>query len=146
MVITLDRDLPVSAAPATVEAPAFAELRPAYCLLGAPLAAVIAGPALVIAATDGPSPVEVVRPILVTLWAAAGLLLGVRRRRDRLAPIVICGTLVGAIGTLTAAMTAHGELNGSPRRWRATSPCASSAALLPVIASTSFSDSPKVGW
>ena len=40
-----------------------------------PLAGVIAGVALAIAAADGPS-ARIVRPILVVLWAAAGLLLG----------------------------------------------------------------------
>jgi signal transduction histidine kinase len=133
MVITLDRDLPTSAAPATVEAPAFAELRPAYCMLGAPLAVVIAGASAAIAASDGPAPVEVVRPVLVTLWAVAGLLLGVRRRSDRLAPIVIGGTLVGATGTLTAAMTAHGELSGAGALTCDVA-VRLSAALLPVIA------------
>ena len=82
MVIALDRDVPATASAAAAGAPTtFAELRPAYCLLGAPLAGVIAGVALAIAAADGPSAVEVVRPILVVLWAAAGLLLGLRRRR-----------------------------------------------------------------
>ena len=131
--ITLDRDLSASAAPATVEVPALADLRPAYCLLGAPLAVVIAGASAAIATSDGPAPVEVVRPVLVTLWAVAGLLLGVRRRSDRLAPIVIGGTLVGAIGTLAAAMTAHGKHSGA-----AALTCdvavRLSAALLPVIA------------
>ena len=62
MVIALDRDVPATASAAAAGAPTtFAELRPAYCLLGAPLAAVIAGVALAIAAADGPSAVEVVR-------------------------------------------------------------------------------------
>ncbi len=113
MVIALDRDVPAPASPATAGASTFAELRPAYCLLGAPLAAVIAGAALAIAAADGPSAVEIVRPILVVLWAAAGLLLGLRRRRERLAPIVLGGALVGAVGTLAAAMLAHRALDGS---------------------------------
>src|SRR6187431_109597 len=78
MVIALDRDAPVSAA--TTSPSAFAEVRPAYCLLGASLATALAGAGLVTSAVDGPSAVEIVRPILVVLWAAAGLLLGLRRR------------------------------------------------------------------
>ena len=82
---------PTATTPAAAATPTFAELRPAYCLLAAPLAVILAGAALVIAVTDGPTPVEIVRPILVVLWAIAGLLLGLRRRHDRLAPIVLGG-------------------------------------------------------
>ena len=80
MVIALDRDVPATASAAAAGAPTtFAELRPAY-LLGAPLAAVIAGVARHRCGRRAVG-VEVVRPILVVLWAAAGLLLGLRRRR-----------------------------------------------------------------
>ena len=116
MVIALDRDAPAPAAPAPAGASPFAELRPAYCLLGAPLAVVVAGAALIIAAADGgASAVEIVRPVLVVLWAAAGLLLGLRRRRDRLAPIVLGGAVVGAFGTLAAATIEHRSLDGDGR-------------------------------
>jgi signal transduction histidine kinase len=134
MVIALDRDVPATASPAAAGASTtFAELRPAYCLLGAPLAGVIAGVALAIVAADGPSAVEVVRPILVVLWAAAGLLLGLRRRRERLAPIVLGGALLGAVGTLAAAMLAHRALDGSAElAWDVALRFA--AALLPAVA------------
>ena len=134
MVIALDRDPPGTASPAAADASTtFAELRPAYCLLGAPLAGVIAGVALAIAAADGPSAVEIVRQILVVLWAAAGLLLGLRRRRERLAPIVLGGALLGAIGTLAAAMLAHRALDGSAElAWDVALRFA--AALLPAVA------------
>ena len=133
MVIALDRDVPVPTSPASAGASTFAELRPAYCLLGAPLAGIIAGAALVVAAADGPSAVEIVRPILVVLWATAGLLLGLRRRRARLAPIVLGGALLGAVGTLAAAMLAHQALDGSAElAWDVALRFA--AALLPAVA------------
>ncbi len=131
MVIALDRDLPMS--PAAAGTPAFAELRPAYCLLAAPLAIALAAAGLVIAALDGPTAVEIVRPILVVLWASAGLLLGLRRRRDRLAPIVLGGAIVGAIGTLAAATLADPAIDGSTAlAWDIA--LRFSAALLPAIA------------
>ena len=37
MVIALDRDVPATASPAAAGASTHAELRPAYCLLGAPM-------------------------------------------------------------------------------------------------------------
>ena len=76
-------------APAAGQAPTFAPLRPAYCLLVAPVAVVLALAGLVVAAGDDPLPVELVRPFVVALWALAGLALGIRRRHDRLAPIVL---------------------------------------------------------
>jgi signal transduction histidine kinase len=132
VIAALDRDVPVPAASAT-GASAFAELRPAYCLLCAPVAGIIAAAALAIATADGASPVEVVRPILVVLWASAGLLLGLRRRRDRLAPIVLGGAITGALGTLAAAMIAHRALDGAAAlAWDVTLRFA--AALLPAVA------------
>ena len=131
MVITLDRDAQVSAAPTSPSA--FAELRPAYCLLGASLATALAGAGLVTSAVDGPSAVEIVRPILVVLWAAAGLLLGLRRRHERLAPIVLGGAIVGSVGTLAAAVIAHRSLDASAAAaWDTTLRLA--AGSLPAIA------------
>ena len=95
--------------PAAPGSSAVAGLRPGYCLLGALVATVIAVGSLVVAAAD-PSPVEIVRPVLVALWAVAGVLLGLRRQRDRLAPIVIAGSIVASVGTLAAAMLAHRSL------------------------------------
>ena len=132
--ILLDRDRAATAAPTAADASTtVSELRPAYCLLGAPLAGVIAGVALAIAAADGPSAEEIVRPILVVLWAGAGLLLGLRRRRERLAPIVLGGAIVGAVGTLAAAMLAHRDLDGSAQlAWDVALRFAT--ALLPAVA------------
>ena len=131
MVITLDRDAQVSAA--TTSPSAFAELHPAYCLLGASLATALAGAGLVTSAVDGPSAVEIVRPILVVLWAAAGLLLGLRRRHERLAPIVLGGAIVGSVGTLAAAVIAHRSLDASAAAaWDTTLRLA--AGSLPAIA------------
>ena len=131
--IALDRDTPATASPTAADAATFAELGPAYCLLGAPLAVALASIGLVIAVVDGPTAVEIVRPILVVLWASAGLLLGLRRRRDRLAPIVLGGAIVGAIGTLAAATLADPAIDGSTAlAWDVA--LRFSAALLPAIA------------
>ena len=110
----------------------FAELRPAYCLLAAPLAVILAGAALAIAVTDGPAPVEIVRPALVVLWAIAGLLLGLRRRHDRLAPIVLGGSIVAAIGTLAAATIVHRPGGALESQWEVA--LRLSAAMLPAVA------------
>ena len=119
-----------SVAPST---PAFAPLRPAYCLLVAPVAVALALAGLAVAASDEASALELVRPFVVALWAVAGLALGVRRRHDRLAPIVLAGAVVGGAGTLAAAMVEHRSLDGVVAvGWdlalRAT------AALLPAVA------------
>ncbi len=118
--------------PATPGSSAVAELRPGYCLLGALVATVIAVGSLVVAAAD-PSPVEIVRPVLVALWAAAGVLLGLRRQRDRLAPIVIAGSIVASVGTLAAAMLAHRSPEGAAESLWALAERLS-AALLPAVA------------
>jgi signal transduction histidine kinase len=101
-------------------------------LLAAPLALLLAGAALAIAIPDGPSPVEIVRPVLVVLWAAAGLLLGLRRRRDRLAPIVLGGSIVAAVGTLAAAVIAHRPGGAFEAQWEVALRLA--AATLPAAA------------
>ena len=123
---------PTATTPAAAATPTFAELRPAYCLLAAPLAVILAGAALVIAVTDGPTPVEIVRPILVVLWAIAGLLLGLRRRHDRLAPIVLGGSIAAALGTLAAATIAHRPDSAMESTWEVVLRFATAA--LPAIA------------
>ncbi len=75
-----------------------AELRPAYCLLTAPLATVAAFVA--VAHLDTVRPVDVVRVALVLAWAAGGTLVGVRRRSDRLGPIALGGAGLGALAML----------------------------------------------
>jgi signal transduction histidine kinase len=123
---------PIAVAPAGVT-PAFAPLRPAYCLLVAPLAIALALAGLTVAVGDEPLAVELVRPFVVASWAVAGLALGVRRRHDRLAPIVLGGAVVGGAGTLAAAVLEHRTIDGfAATGWELTLRLA--AALLPAIA------------
>lgn len=70
---------------ATLEASSASQLRPAYCLLVAPLAAI--GAAVALAHLPTPHAVDVVRLILAVAWASTGVLVGVRRRSDRIGPI-----------------------------------------------------------
>ena len=122
----------VVASPANL-APDFAPLRPAWCLLTVPVAGALAVAALWVAATDDPLAVELVRPAVVAVWALAGLILGLRRRHDRLAPIVLAGAIVGGVGTLAAAVVEHRTLTGSVA-WSWDLALRLSAALLPAIA------------
>ncbi|HEX9258986.1 MAG TPA: histidine kinase [Acidimicrobiales bacterium] len=89
-----------------------AELRPAWCLAAAPVAIAIAV-AAVLVALDDLLPVEVVRPAVATLWALCGGVLAVRRRHDRLAPLLLLGAGMGAVGSLAAALLRHRELTGT---------------------------------
>ena len=83
--------------------------------------------------TDDPLPVEIVRPAVVVLWAVAGLVLGVRRRHDRLAPIVLLGAILGGAGSLAATMIEHRSLDGAAAfGWDLT--LRLTAALLPAAA------------
>ena len=122
-----------AAAPAVPLPHAFAPLRPAYCLLVAPVAIALAIAGAIVAIGDDPLPVELVRPVIVALWAAAGLALGIRRRHDRLAPIVLGGAVVGGFGTLAAAMVEHQSLDGTAAAFWDLG-LRLSAALLPAIA------------
>ena len=81
----------------TLEASPASQLRPAYCLLVAPLAAVAA--ALALAHLPTAHAVDVVRFILAVAWAATGVLVGVRRRSDRIGPIAlgIASLIAGAM-------------------------------------------------
>jgi signal transduction histidine kinase len=82
---------------ATLEASSASQLRPAYCLLVAPLAAI--GAAVALAHLPDPEAVDVVRFILAVAWASAGVLVGVRRRSDRIGPIAlgIASLIAGAM-------------------------------------------------
>ena len=97
------------------------------------MAGALAVAALWVAATDDPLAVELVRPAVVAVWALAGLILGLRRRHDRLAPIVLAGAVVGGVGTLAAAVVEHRTLTGSVA-WSWDLALRLSAALLPAIA------------
>ncbi|MET0907970.1 MAG: hypothetical protein ABWZ99_00760, partial [Ilumatobacteraceae bacterium] len=93
---------------------AHAELGPAWCLLAAPVAVGLAIVGLVVAGgDDGPTPTQVIGAILVGLWAAAGVLLGVRRRQDRLGPIVLAGAVCGGVLSLAQSLESHAEFDGS---------------------------------
>jgi signal transduction histidine kinase len=79
----------------------------APCFVAASIATTTAVAAAVVAAADAPRPIEIVRPVVVVLWVAAGVMLGLRRRRDRLAGIVLLGAMVGGVGSLAAAVVDH---------------------------------------
>jgi signal transduction histidine kinase len=133
MTVLVDREVPTTATADEIATPAFPALRPAYCLLAAPVAAGLAVAGAAVAALDEPLPVELVRPAVVVLWAAAGLVLGVRRRHDRLAPIVLGGAIVGGAGSLAATMVEHRSLDGTAATgWDLT--LRLTAALLPAVA------------
>jgi signal transduction histidine kinase len=91
-----------------------AELKPAWCLLAAPVAVGLAIAGIVVAVgADGPTATQVVGAVLVALWAAAGVALGVRRRQDRLGPIVLAGAIAGGATCLAEALVASARLDGS---------------------------------
>ena len=93
---------------------AASELKPAWCLLAAPVAVGVALAGLVVSAdADGPSATQIVGAFLVVLWAAAGVALGVRRRQDRLGPIVLAGAIVGGVTSLAEALVASARLDDS---------------------------------
>ena len=90
------------------------ELKPAWCFLAAPVAVGLAIVGLVVAGgDDGPTPTQVIGTVLVGLWAAAGVLLGLRRRQDRLGPIVLAGAVAGGALCLAQSLDAHAEFEGS---------------------------------
>jgi signal transduction histidine kinase len=91
-----------------------AELKPAWCFLAAPVAAGLAIAGLVAATgADGPTPTQIIGAVLVGLWAAAGLALGIRRRQDRLGPIVLAGAVVGGALCLAQALVAVAVTDGN---------------------------------
>jgi signal transduction histidine kinase len=133
MTILADRDAPSMVPVDDVATPVFPALRPAYCLLAAPIAAGFAVAGALVAVTDEPLPVEIVRPGVVALWAVAGLVLGLRRRHDRLAPIVLAGAIVAGVGSLAATIVEHRTLDGaSAFAWDLA--LRLSSALLPGVA------------
>jgi len=80
-----------------------AQLRPAWCLAAAPVGVGLAIASLAVSGGDT-TPTQVVGAVLAALWVAAGVALGVRRRQDRLGPIVLFGA--GVAGALCLAFTA----------------------------------------
>ena len=110
-----------------------AELRPGVCLAVAAAAGGLAVAALAVAAVDDPHAVEIVRAVLVALWALAGAALGVRRPSDRLAPIALAGAVVGGVASLAAAIDARADVAGGTA-WALDVAVRIGAALLPAIA------------
>ena len=95
-------------------APPASELKPAWCLLAAPVAIAVALAGVVVSAdADGPTVTQIVGVILVALWAAAGVALGVRRRQDRLGPIVLAAAIAGGVTCLAEALVASARLDES---------------------------------
>jgi signal transduction histidine kinase len=95
-------------------APPTSELKPAWFLLAAPIAIVVALAGVVVSIdADEPTATQIVGVVLVALWAAAGVALGVRRRQDRLGPIVLAGAIAGGVACLAEALVASARLDDS---------------------------------
>jgi signal transduction histidine kinase len=117
MTVIASPDAPASSRVVPSEAPASverSELKPAWCLLAAPVAIGLAVAGIVVSlGADGPTATQIVGVVLVVLWAAAGVALGVRRRQDRLGPIVLAGAIAGGATCLAEALVASARLDGS---------------------------------
>ena len=112
-VSTADSTTPVIATSSVVSGKQ-ADLKPAWCLLAAPVAIGFALAGVVVSAdADGPTATQIVGVVLVVLWACAGVALGVRRRQDRLGPIVLAGAIAGGVTCLAEALVASARLDGS---------------------------------
>src|SRR5438034_3419412 len=94
-------------APAPVEAPTERRHRPVAVLYG-PLAVGLTVWGAVLARNAGDAGAEWLRVGLAVAWAAAGTLAVVRRPDERIGPLVLRATLVGAVTSLAAsALRAH---------------------------------------
>src|SRR5438270_331088 len=89
-------------APAPTEAPAERRRRPATVLY-APLAVALAAGGAVLARHAGDAGTEWLRVALAAAWALAGALAVVRRPDERIGPLVLRGTVVGAATRLAAS-------------------------------------------
>ena len=113
------RDVALEPAAAADMPSAGADLRPAWCLLAAPIAVAFAVAALVVAVGGaGATATQVIGAVLVTLWTLAGLSLGVRRRHDRLGPIVLAGAALAGGLCLAQAVGTRDDLQRLARRRR----------------------------
>jgi signal transduction histidine kinase len=90
----------VSVAAAAIDRPTD-ELRPAFCLLAAPVAAALAIAGLV--RLDTRHSIDWVCAGLVVCWALAGSLVGVRQRAERIGPICLGIALLGGVALLAGA-------------------------------------------
>lgn len=110
--------------------------RSPVCLLVAPVCVALAAASIVVAAAgDGtrPSGLEMVLAALVVAWAVAGTALGVRRREDRLGPLVLGGAALGGAGVLASALSVHAKLPTGPADL-ADAGARMALALLPAVA------------
>lgn len=103
-----------SAPPATLPTglDAATDLRPAWCLVAAPIAVGLAVTGLAVA--GDPTATQFVGVVLVVLWAIAGVALGLRRRQDRTSPIILVGAGVAAATCMAQAMVAVGASTDAP--------------------------------
>ncbi len=119
-----------------------ARLEPTWCFLAAPAAAGLAVAGLIVGAGDGgPTPTQIIGAILVGLWAAAGIFLGLRRPQDRLGPIVLAGAVAGGVLSLAQSLTAHAEFEGTTAEPAAIA-VRLTACLLPALALHMFAALP----
>ena len=90
------------------------ELGPAWCFLAAPIAVGLAIAGLVVAAgADGPTATQIIGALLVVLWSAAGVALGIGRRQDRLGPIVLAGAVAAGLLCLAESLVDKAVFDGS---------------------------------
>jgi signal transduction histidine kinase len=90
-------------------------LHPAYCVIAAPVCALLAVIALVVSADGGPPAGDWTRLALALVGGGAGGVLAVRRRHDRLGPLTLAVAAAGAIGSLAAAFARYGDLGDGSR-------------------------------
>ena len=113
--------------------PETAPSRSRLCLLVGPACVALALASIAVASSGrGLSTIEAVRAGLVVAWATAGTALGVRRRQDRLGPLVLGGAGVGAVGSMAAALARSGYL-GAGALDVADGAARVAAALLPAV-------------
>lgn len=90
------------------------ELKPAWCFLAAPVAIGLATAALVNStANDRLTATQVIGAVLVALWSVAGVALGVRRRQDRLGPIVLAGAVASGALCLAQSLADDPDSSGN---------------------------------
>src|SRR5262245_6278698 len=94
-------------------AAADAEGRPAssWRALFALVPLALAGTSLLIG--SAPTAQEIVRAVLVLLWAISGAILSVRRPHSRSGPLVLLGATIGSVGALCGALDADRSFDGA---------------------------------
>jgi len=78
--------------------------RRAAVVVLAPIAVALAVSGAFIARDSGDTGTQVVRAALVVAWATAGAVISLRRRQERLGPLVLLGAVVAGGASLTAAL------------------------------------------